>query len=69
MWCLGGSFPGGGWLLKDKYLESLDKILERNNKRFKSIFENDKDLIEAANKVVASVETLAKVTQSKGRIN
>lgn len=56
-------------MLKDKYLESLDKILERNNKRFKSIFENDKDLIDAANKVVASVETLAKVTQSKGRIN
>lgn len=56
-------------LLKDKYLDVLDKILDRNNRRFVSIFGQDKKLGDEGKQIISSLESMAKYSGEKGRIN
>lgn len=47
-------------LLKDKYLESLNKISEHLDSRFKKIFSFDEELMDTAKKVAITPEMVAK---------
>jgi len=52
-------------MLKDKYLDSLDKYVARQEQRYKKIFMFDEELEKRSVEVIASIEEMAQIDKLK----